>query len=86
LSPRAWRQYGEEFLAFLEQVELGPAAVADVAGMRSRCTRARIGVRCVSAPRWLSRPPSRWSRSGQARGQHLVGSGHPRRRARPAAL
>jgi hypothetical protein len=31
LHPRAWRrQYGEEFLAFLEQVHLRPAAVADV--------------------------------------------------------
>lgn len=31
LHPKAWReQYGEEFLAFLEQVDLGPAAVIDV--------------------------------------------------------
>jgi hypothetical protein len=32
LHPRGWRrQYGEEFLAFLEQVDLRPAAIADVA-------------------------------------------------------
>ena len=31
LHPKAWRhEYGEEYLAFLEQIELGPAAVADV--------------------------------------------------------
>ena len=31
LHPKAWReQYGEEFLAFLEQVDLGPAALIDV--------------------------------------------------------
>ena len=31
LHPKAWRhEYGEEYLAFLEQVELGPAAVADI--------------------------------------------------------
>lgn len=31
LHPKAWRQeYGEEYLALLEQVRLGPAAVADV--------------------------------------------------------
>jgi hypothetical protein len=52
LHPKAWRvQYGEEFLAYLEQVDLGPVVIVDVLRHAARLyahARRRAGQICAA--------------------------------------